>query len=148
MITNRRCSGRYHRGILRFSAALLLPLALVLSAAAASAKSADEAIQAEYGIAWEQLPAAPSPNKRVPPRYSRSVRQLRGPEVVKAVFRIDAGGRVEGLRCYSDSNSQLASESHAALVRWRFPKQAGGPYRLMLTVRPAGEPGGVSIGFE
>lgn len=122
------------RGNLRTLVTALLALACSVGAFAAQTKTADEQIQARYSMAWENIPSPPTPVSRVMPRFTNLARDRGEKGVVQVVFRIDGDGRVADLRCYGSMNSSVESATHGALVRWRYPKHAGGPYRISVHV--------------
>ncbi len=100
------------------------------------AATAERQIVAAYGERWDAISKPPDPVWAPPPIFPYAAWREQKTGSVRVVFRIDAAGAVADLRSFDAGDPGFANAAMAALSKWRYPAQAGGPYRLLFSFGP------------
>ncbi len=93
------------------------------------------------GMAANVLPP-PAPISAVKPVYPFEAARAEISGTVTVVFAIDQAGLVHDIQIIECKRLEFRDSTLGALARWRFPRQAGGPYKLTFSYVSTGDMGG------
>jgi TonB family protein len=98
--------------------------------------------QSASSPALENASPAPKPVSVVRPVYPFEAARAEISGTVTVVFTIDPAGIVHDIQIAECTSAEFRDPTVRALSRWRFPKQAGGPYKLTFSFVSTGSMGG------